>query len=149
MNTSALEASAGFFSASSNLKSPRYLWQGAVVWLTLLSVLSACGGADEAATSSPERGVAAAPDKTIAAAHESSNRTSKRQLRSGEMTGVTALAMSRDRTSVGVANADGFYDYTPEEARLWQETFERFSFEIRELALRYPADVVKRALEKE
>ncbi len=51
-----------------------------------------------------------------------------------------------DRGGRGVANADGFYDYTPDEARLWQETFERFSFEIRELALRYPADVVKREL---
>lgn len=51
-----------------------------------------------------------------------------------------------DRGGRGVANADGFYEYTPEEARLWQETFERFSFEIRELALKYPADVVKRQL---
>ena len=46
----------------------------------------------------------------------------------------------------GVSNAKGFYEYTPEEARLWEETFERFSYEIRELALRYPADVVKRQL---
>jgi 3-hydroxybutyryl-CoA dehydrogenase len=46
----------------------------------------------------------------------------------------------------GVANGKGFYDYTPEEAGLWKETFERFSYEIRELALRYPADVVKRQL---
>ncbi|HLZ87356.1 MAG TPA: 3-hydroxyacyl-CoA dehydrogenase family protein, partial [Puia sp.] len=49
----------------------------------------------------------------------------------------------------GVANGRGFYDYTPEEARLWEETFERFSYEIRELALRYPADVVKRRLSGE
>ncbi|HMI60655.1 MAG TPA: 3-hydroxyacyl-CoA dehydrogenase family protein [Puia sp.] len=46
----------------------------------------------------------------------------------------------------GVSNTKGFYEYTPEEARLWEETFERFSYEIRELALRYPADVVKRQL---
>lgn len=46
----------------------------------------------------------------------------------------------------GVANAKGFYDYTPEEAKLWEETFIRFSYEIRELALRYPADVVKKQL---
>lgn len=46
----------------------------------------------------------------------------------------------------GVANAHGFYSYTPEEARLWAETFERFAYEIRALALRYPADVVKRQL---
>jgi len=46
----------------------------------------------------------------------------------------------------GVANGRGFYEYTPEEARLWAATFERFSYEIRELALRYPADVVQRQL---
>lgn len=46
----------------------------------------------------------------------------------------------------GVANAHGFYPYTEEEAKLWRETFEAFSYEIRELALRYPADVVKKKL---
>lgn len=44
----------------------------------------------------------------------------------------------------GVANGKGFYNYTPEEAKLWEETFTKFSFEIRELALKYPADVVDR-----
>ena len=47
-----------------------------------------------------------------------------------------------------MANADGFYSYTPEEAEAWQRTFERFSYEIRDLALRYPADVVQRQLEQ-
>jgi 3-hydroxybutyryl-CoA dehydrogenase len=46
----------------------------------------------------------------------------------------------------GVANAHGFYPYTAEEAQLWRETFEAFSYEIRELALRYPADVVKKKM---
>jgi 3-hydroxybutyryl-CoA dehydrogenase len=46
----------------------------------------------------------------------------------------------------GVSNAKGFYEYTPEEAKLWEETFIRFSYEIRELALRYPADIVKKQL---
>lgn len=49
----------------------------------------------------------------------------------------------------GVSNGKGFYEYSPEEARLWVETFEGFSYEIRELALRYPADVVKRQLNDE
>jgi 3-hydroxybutyryl-CoA dehydrogenase len=49
----------------------------------------------------------------------------------------------------GVANARGFYDYTPEEARLWEETFTEFSYEIRQLALKYPADVVKRKMKKD
>jgi len=46
----------------------------------------------------------------------------------------------------GVANAQGFYEYTPEEAKLWEETFADFSYEIRQLALKYPADVVKKKL---
>lgn len=48
----------------------------------------------------------------------------------------------------GVANAHGFYSYTPEEAKLWEETFKEFSYEIRKLALRYPADVVKKKLKE-
>ena len=48
----------------------------------------------------------------------------------------------------GVANAHGFHEYTPEEARLWQETFEEFSYDVRRLALKYPADVVKKKLEE-
>lgn len=46
----------------------------------------------------------------------------------------------------GVANAHGFYEYTPEEAKRWEETFTEFSYKIRELALQYPADVVKKKL---
>jgi 3-hydroxybutyryl-CoA dehydrogenase len=46
----------------------------------------------------------------------------------------------------GVANARGFYEYTEEEARLWEQTFKKFSYEIRRLALKYPADVVKKKL---
>ena len=48
----------------------------------------------------------------------------------------------------GVSNAHGFYDYTPEEAQLWRETFEEFSYDIRRLALKYPADIVKKKLDK-
>jgi 3-hydroxybutyryl-CoA dehydrogenase len=48
----------------------------------------------------------------------------------------------------GVSNANGFYKYTPEEARLWEETFREFAFEIRKLALKYPADVVEKKLGK-
>ena len=33
----------------------------------------------------------------------------------------------------GVANGKGFYNYTEEEARLWEETFNNFSYEIRKL----------------
>jgi 3-hydroxybutyryl-CoA dehydrogenase len=46
----------------------------------------------------------------------------------------------------GVANAHGLQEYTPESAQLWKETFEEFSYEIRRLALKYPADVVEKKL---
>ncbi|RYG40734.1 MAG: 3-hydroxyacyl-CoA dehydrogenase family protein, partial [Chitinophagaceae bacterium] len=46
----------------------------------------------------------------------------------------------------GVQNAHGFYEYTPEEAKLWKETYEEFSYDIRQLALKYPVDVVKKKL---
>lgn len=46
----------------------------------------------------------------------------------------------------GVANAHGFYEYTEEEALLWEKTYKEFSYEIRKLALKYPADVVKKKL---
>ena len=46
----------------------------------------------------------------------------------------------------GVANAKGFYEYTDEEAKLWEKTFNQFSYEIRKLALKYPADVVKKRM---
>jgi 3-hydroxybutyryl-CoA dehydrogenase len=52
-----------------------------------------------------------------------------------------------EKGSKGVANGKGFYDYTPEEARMWEETFTAFSYEIRELALKYPADIVKKKIE--
>lgn len=46
----------------------------------------------------------------------------------------------------GVANAKGFCNYTPKEAKLWEETFTEFSYEIRKLALKYPYDVVERKM---
>lgn len=46
----------------------------------------------------------------------------------------------------GVSNAHGFHEYTPEEAELWEETFREFAYDIRRLALKYPADVVKKKL---
>ncbi|MEP6737314.1 MAG: 3-hydroxyacyl-CoA dehydrogenase family protein [Chryseolinea sp.] len=48
----------------------------------------------------------------------------------------------------GVANGIGFHSYGPGEAEAWEETFKDFSYEIRDLALRYPADVVKKKLEQ-
>jgi 3-hydroxybutyryl-CoA dehydrogenase len=46
----------------------------------------------------------------------------------------------------GVLNGKGFYDYTPEEARLWKQTYEEFSYEIHRLASKYPANIVAQKL---
>ncbi len=46
----------------------------------------------------------------------------------------------------GVANSKGFYDYAPGEAELWEKTFAEFTYEIRDLALRYPADIIQQKL---
>ena len=48
----------------------------------------------------------------------------------------------------GVANARGFYSYTPAQARRWQELFLKFSYEIRALALKYPEDIGDRPARK-
>lgn len=51
----------------------------------------------------------------------------------------------------GLRNGNGFYQYTPEEARLWQQTHQEFVYDLRQLRQKYPGDVVdkKLALEKE
>jgi len=41
----------------------------------------------------------------------------------------------------GVSNAKGFYRYSPAQARRWEKLFMRFSYKIRVLAEKYPADV--------
>ena len=40
----------------------------------------------------------------------------------------------------GVANAKGFYDYTPAQAKKWESRFLKFSYDIRELAQKYPEE---------
>lgn len=47
----------------------------------------------------------------------------------------------------GILNGKGFYHYTDEEKRLWEETFSEFNYDIRRLALKYPADVVKKKMQ--
>lgn len=41
----------------------------------------------------------------------------------------------------GVSNAHGFYPYTAKEARRWERLFLKFTYEIRELAQKYPENV--------
>lgn len=40
----------------------------------------------------------------------------------------------------GVANAKGFYNYTPAQAKRWEKRFLRFSFDVRALARKYPEE---------
>ncbi|HEA21131.1 hypothetical protein LCGC14_1033520 [marine sediment metagenome] len=37
----------------------------------------------------------------------------------------------------GISNGKGFYDYTPDEAKKWEETFERFAFDMHHLSTKY------------
>ncbi|WP_310589752.1 hypothetical protein [Dyadobacter luticola] len=46
----------------------------------------------------------------------------------------------------GVLNSHGFYEYEPGESEVWEETFKEFTYDIRELALKYPHDIVKQRL---
>jgi 3-hydroxybutyryl-CoA dehydrogenase len=48
----------------------------------------------------------------------------------------------------GILNSQGFYDYEPGEAEIWEATFKEFTYDIRELALKYPGDIVKRRLQE-
>ncbi|MBZ5856869.1 3-hydroxyacyl-CoA dehydrogenase family protein [Flavihumibacter profundi] len=41
----------------------------------------------------------------------------------------------------GVSNAKGFYPYTLETAKKWEELFVQFSYEIRKLAEKYPQNI--------
>lgn len=45
----------------------------------------------------------------------------------------------------GVSNANGFYKYTPAQAKRWEKLFIQFSYEIRELAGKYPEDIGDKA----
>jgi 3-hydroxybutyryl-CoA dehydrogenase len=40
----------------------------------------------------------------------------------------------------GISNGRGFYRYTTEEAERWKKLFLKFNYEIRRLAMKYPAD---------
>lgn len=46
----------------------------------------------------------------------------------------------------GVTNGNGFYQYTPEEAKEWEKVFEEFNYDINNLARKYPADIVHKRL---
>jgi 3-hydroxybutyryl-CoA dehydrogenase len=41
----------------------------------------------------------------------------------------------------GVSNARGFYPYTPKEGRRWERLFLKFTYEVRELAQKYPENI--------
>jgi 3-hydroxybutyryl-CoA dehydrogenase len=41
----------------------------------------------------------------------------------------------------GVFNGHGFYEYTAEQAKIWQESYQTFGYEMGKLAGKYPADL--------
>ena len=45
----------------------------------------------------------------------------------------------------GIANGRGFYQYTPEEAKAWEEAFLDFNYKIRRLTGEYSEAKVKGA----
>jgi 3-hydroxybutyryl-CoA dehydrogenase len=47
----------------------------------------------------------------------------------------------------GLSNGKGFYEYSPEEVKKWKETFSAFTYDIRDLAMKYPGDLVKNNME--
>lgn len=51
-----------------------------------------------------------------------------------------------DEGGKGISNGKGFYTYSEEEGKVWQDMYAEFTYEIRELAMKYPHDVVKKKL---
>lgn len=48
----------------------------------------------------------------------------------------------------GVSNGTGFYTYSPEEAAEWQKAYKEFKYDIYNLSVKYPVDLVRQRLEK-
>jgi 3-hydroxybutyryl-CoA dehydrogenase len=48
----------------------------------------------------------------------------------------------------GVANAKGFYSYTPAQAKRWEDLFLQFTYDVRALAQKYPEDIGDRTARK-
>lgn len=46
----------------------------------------------------------------------------------------------------GIVNGKGFYDYTPEEAKAWEQAYEEFAFDISRLAAKYPPNLIEKRL---
>ena len=44
----------------------------------------------------------------------------------------------------GISNRKGFYKYTPAQAKNWERLFVKFNYDVRRLALKYPADIGNR-----
>jgi len=46
----------------------------------------------------------------------------------------------------GVSNGRGFYEYSPDEAAGWQKAYKEFKYDIYNLSVKYPADLVEQRL---
>ena len=54
-----------------------------------------------------------------------------------------------DSGGKGVSTRRGFYHYTPQQAKRWQELFLKFNYDIRKLAMKYPVDAGDRPAPKQ
>lgn len=54
---------------------------------------------------------------------------------------IRAIVKSGGR---GISNGRGFYRYKPGERKRWEELFVKFNYEVRRLAMKYPADAGSR-----
>ena len=54
-----------------------------------------------------------------------------------------------DEGGNGIFNGKGFYEYPEGEREIWQQLYNDFSFEIRDLALKYPTDVVQQKIKEQ
>jgi 3-hydroxybutyryl-CoA dehydrogenase len=53
-----------------------------------------------------------------------------------------------DEGGNGIFNGKGFYEYSEGEREIWQELYNDFSFEIRDLTLKYPTDIVQQKIKE-
>ncbi len=59
-------------------------------------------------------------------------------LRESQRNGLPRRDATQLIRRLGISAGIGFYRYTPEEAKRWEQLFTKFSYEIRALAQKYP-----------
>jgi 3-hydroxybutyryl-CoA dehydrogenase len=58
--------------------------------------------------------------------------------------GLPALMRKmEEKQANGISTGEGFYKYTPEESKRWEELYLKFNYDVRRLAMKYPASLAK------